>query len=102
MSLFKRLRWSDPQSEIEQDGQRFAAMKGAPQVLLGMSQLSDDEIQRVNETLDGLAGKGYRTLAVGRKQGDEPLQLLGLIPLYDPPREDSRQVTLICGTTASK
>jgi H+-transporting ATPase len=31
-------------------------------------------------------------LAVGRRQYDEPLELLGLIPLYDPPREDSRQV----------
>jgi H+-transporting ATPase len=39
-----------------------------------------------------LASKGYRTLAVGRKQADQPLELLGLIPLYDPPREDSKVV----------
>jgi H+-transporting ATPase len=80
------------EADIEKDGQRFVAMKGAAQVLLGMSDLSDDEAQHLNETVDTLAAKGYRTLAVGRKQGDAPLQLLGLIPLYDPPRDDSHQV----------
>ena len=31
-------------------------------------------------------------MAVGRQDGDEPLTLLGLIPLYDPPRDDSKLV----------
>jgi H+-transporting ATPase len=77
---------------IEKNGERFEAMKGAAQVLLGMTQLSDDEVHSINQTVDVLAAKGYRTLAVGRKQGDAPLELLGLIPLYDPPRDDSKQV----------
>jgi len=80
------------EAEIEKGEERFVAVKGAAQVLLGMTQLSDDEIQHLHQTVDQLAGKGYRTLAVGRKHGDAPLELLGLIPLYDPPREDSRQV----------
>ena len=80
------------EADIEKDDQRFTAIKGAAQVLMGMSELGDDDIRQLNETVDTLAGKGYRTLAVGRKQGDAPLQLLGLIPLYDPPREDSSQV----------
>jgi len=80
------------EAEIEKDGERFVAMKGAPQVLLDMTELSDAEMHDVNQKVDRLAEKGYRTLAVGRKCGDEPLQLLGLIPLYDPPREDSKQV----------
>ena len=57
-----------------------------------MTELSDEEMSTVNQKVDALAGKGYRTLAVGRKRGDAPLELLGLIPLYDPPREDSQQV----------
>ena len=80
------------EAEIEKGGERFVAVKGAAQVLLRMTQLSDDKIHNVNQTVDQLAGKGYRTLAVGRKRGDAPLELLGLIPLYDPPREDSREV----------
>jgi len=77
---------------IEKDGKRFVAMKGAAQVLLGMTDLSDEEMQIVNQKVDLLAGKGYRTLAVGRKHVDASLELLGLIPLYDPPREDSKEV----------
>ncbi len=80
------------EAEIEKGGERFVAMKGAAQVLLGMTQLSDDQTHSVNQTVDQLAAKGYRTLAVGRKTGGAPLDLLGLIPMYDPPRDDSKQV----------
>lgn len=80
------------EAEIEKRGERFVAIKGAGQILLGMAQLSDKQVHDINQTVDRLAGKGYRTLAVGRKRGDAPLELLGLIPLYDPPRADSRQV----------
>ncbi len=80
------------EAEIEKDGQRFVAMKGAPQVLLEMSDLGDDAAARLGQAVETLAGKGYRTLAVGRKEGEAPVKLLGLIPLYDPPRDDSSQV----------
>jgi H+-transporting ATPase len=80
------------EAEIEKEGELFVAMKGAPQILLEMTQLSDEEAYSVNQTVDQLASKGYRTLAVGRKYGDAPLDLVGLIPLSDPPREDSKQV----------
>jgi H+-transporting ATPase len=80
------------EAEIEKGAEHFVAIKGAAQVLLGMTRLSDEEVHRVNQTVDQLAGKGYRTLAVGRRHGDAPLELMGLIPLYDPPREDSKQV----------
>lgn len=80
------------EAEIEKDGERFVAVKGAAQVLLNMTELSDEERKIINEKVDHLAGKGYRTLAVGRKRGDTPLELIGLIPLYDPPREDASQV----------
>jgi H+-transporting ATPase len=80
------------EARIEKGEERFVAMKGAAQVLLEMAQLSDDDAQQIDHTVDQLAAKGYRTLAVGRRRGDAPLELLGLIPLYDPPREDSKQV----------
>ena len=80
------------EAEIEKGGARFTSIKGAAQVLLEMCELDDDAVKHINDTLDQLAAKGHRTLAVGRKQGEAPLQLLGLIPLYDPPRTDSREV----------
>jgi H+-transporting ATPase len=80
------------EAQIEKADQHFLAVKGAAQVLLAMTQLSDDEAARAREHVSALAAKGYRTLAVGRREGDAPLDLLGLIPLYDPPREDSKQI----------
>ncbi len=80
------------EAEVERDGERFVAVKGAAQVLLGMTQLSDKEARTINLTVDQLASKGYRTLAVSRKRDGAPMDLLGLIPLYDPPRDDSKQV----------
>ncbi|MGW8248330.1 MAG: plasma-membrane proton-efflux P-type ATPase [Acidiferrobacterales bacterium] len=80
------------EAEIEKDSDRFVAVKGAAQVLLDMTELDDEAAHHINQTVDQFAAKGYRTLAVGRRQGDAPLELLGLIPLYDPPRDDSKQV----------
>jgi H+-transporting ATPase len=80
------------EADIERDGTRFQAVKGAAQVLMEMAGLEENAARKLNETVEALASKGYRTLAVGRRQGEAPLQLLGLIPLYDPPREDSKKV----------
>jgi len=78
--------------EIEGNGEPFVAIKGAAQVLIDMAELPDDQSQNVRQLVDQLASKGYRTLAVGRKTGNAPAALIGLIPLHDPPRVDSRQV----------
>ncbi len=80
------------EATVEADGERFVAVKGAPQVLIGMAKLDEAKTHDLGKTVDELAGQGYRTLAVGRKHAGEPLELIGLIPLYDPPREDSKEV----------
>ena len=65
--------------------------KGAPQVLLKLSQMSGETAKDVEEQVDRLASEGYRTLAVGVQDG-ERLDLIGLVPLFDPPRDDSKEV----------
>jgi len=80
------------EAQVEKGAESFVAVKGAAQVLLGMTQLPDDRVQEIRKAVDELASKGYRTLAVGRRKGRAPLELVGLIPLYDPPREDSKRV----------
>ncbi|WP_297526712.1 plasma-membrane proton-efflux P-type ATPase [Thiohalobacter sp.] len=82
---------------VEADGRRFVAIKGAPQVLLSMAELDEDREQDLLKYVDLFASKGYRTLAVGRRPADDgnsgsAVELIGLIPLFDPPRDDSRQV----------
>ena len=80
------------EANIEKHSERFVAIKGAAQVLLEMADIAEEQALLLNNSVDSLAAKGYRTLAVGRREGDAPLVILGLIPLYDPPREDSREV----------
>ncbi len=77
---------------IEDDGDHFRVMKGAAQVLLGLAELPDNESIAITHSIDLLASKGYRTLAVARQAGDGKLDLIGLIPLIDPPRDDSAAV----------
>jgi len=80
------------EAEVKHEGHRFHAVKGAAQVIVEMAGLNEEQARQLNEAVDRLASKGYRTLAVGRKQGGTPLELIGLIPLYDPPREESQAV----------
>ena len=35
------------------------------------------------------ARRGFRSLGVAVKKDDEPWELLGMFPMFDPPREDT-------------
>jgi H+-transporting ATPase len=64
--------------------------KGAPQVILAMANPDSAVAARAQAAIDALAAKGYRTLGVARRNDDAAnWQFLGLLPLYDPPREDA-------------
>jgi len=80
------------EATVTGNGKSFVVKKGAPQVLLDMADLDEARTADISRRVDELAAKGYRTIAVGRQWPGQALELLGLIPLYDPPREDSRAV----------
>ncbi len=71
------------------DGEPFTVTKGAPQIVLALSEAPDAIKAQMQHKVDELAAGGYRTLAVARRDGDQPWRLLGLLPLHDPPREDA-------------
>ncbi len=79
-------------AEIRHGEESFIACKGAAQVIIQLSELSDEQAQEIQQIVDQLASRGYRTLAVARKSGDAAAEMIGLIPLYDPPRKDSREI----------
>jgi H+-transporting ATPase len=64
--------------------------KGAPQVIIDLSDMDEQAKKRAESEVDGFAGKGFRALGVARKEG-ESWKFLGLLSLYDPPREDSAE-----------
>ncbi len=77
------------EAEIEFDGEPFCVTKGAPQVILDLAAPDDITRLGINSKVDALAEKGYRTLGVARKERNGKWRFLGLLPLFDPPRDDS-------------
>jgi len=69
----------------------FTVTKGAPQIIMDMSGLEPESRARAEKIVNDLAAKGYRTLGVARSDGKESWQFLGILPLFDPPREDSAE-----------
>jgi H+-transporting ATPase len=67
----------------------FKVTKGAPQVVLSLCKPARELEKKTNLKVDEFAGQGYRTLGVARSNGSGSWRFLGLIPLFDPPREDS-------------
>jgi len=68
---------------------RFAVTKGAPQVILDLCQPDNANRTRIERQVDDFAQRGYRTLGVARAEDGEHWRFLGLLPLYDPPRDDA-------------
>jgi len=78
------------EAEVEDpQGRRFHAAKGAPQVILALADPDQDVRRKVEAVVDDFAARGYRTLAVARRDADGRWRFLGLLPLFDPPRDDS-------------
>ena len=79
------------EAEIEGPGGSFTVSKGAVQVILDLASPGEPVRRGVEEAVNGFAARGFRSLGVARRKGDGPWQVLGVIPLFDPVREDSRQ-----------
>jgi len=72
------------------DGDTFLVTKGAPQVIMEMAKLDDADLERAKKVVNDFAVQGYRALGVGmKKEGDQEWTFLGILSLFDPPREDS-------------
>ena len=71
------------------DGSVFKVTKGAPQVILGLAADADAASAAVGKAVDAFAARGFRALGVARADGDGPWRLLGVLPLFDPPRDDA-------------
>ena len=72
------------------DGKVFKVTKGAPQVILALSANAGQVKPAVDKAVNDFAARGFRALGVARADGDGKWQLLGVLPLFDPPREDAK------------
>ena len=73
------------------DHHQLKVAKGAPQMILELTGKSDRLDTDIDKHINDFAGKGYRALGVAMSNSEDRWKYVGLIPLYDPPREDSSQ-----------
>ncbi|MEM8569851.1 MAG: plasma-membrane proton-efflux P-type ATPase [Pseudomonadota bacterium] len=73
------------------EGESIVVVKGAPQAIVDLSAPSPDIADRIAGIVADLAAKGSRALAVGRStDGGATWSVLGVLPMFDPPRDDSQ------------
>jgi H+-transporting ATPase len=101
-NAYKRISYTpfDPsikrtEAIIGVDAKRFKAVKGAAQVVISMCRgIDKEDMEKARRKIEEFSRKGYRTIAVARSEGDDlnHLKLIGLLPMADPPRPDSRSM----------
>ena len=82
-------------------GKVFKVTKGAPQVILALTnqagQAKGTDKKAVEKAVNDFAARGFRALGVARAEGDSQWQFVGVLPLFDPPREDARSTIATAG-----
>ncbi|KAJ6383142.1 hypothetical protein OIU77_031551 [Salix suchowensis] len=84
---------------IDSDGNWHRASKGAPEQIITLCNCKEDVKKKVHSVIDKFAERGLRSLGVAKQEVPEkskdaagaPWQLVGLLPLFDPPRHDSAE-----------
>jgi len=73
------------------DGTTFTVSKGAPQVIVELTSPPPEVRVQIDAAVEEFASRGFRSLGVARTDGEGTWRILGIIPLFDPPRDDSRE-----------
>jgi len=79
------------EATIKAQGQAdFKVTKGAPQVILVLAANAASIKSKVEQVVNDFAARGFRSLGVARTNGQGQWQFVGIIPLSDPLRDDSK------------
>jgi H+-transporting ATPase len=72
------------------DGRTFKVTKGAVQIILGLAANRPQVEPEIEKATNEFAIRGFRSLGVARTDEQDRWQFVGVLPLFDPPREDSK------------
>ncbi|KAI1101494.1 plasma-membrane proton-e [Jackrogersella minutella] len=81
-------------TECHLGNDRYVCAKGAPRAIVNLANVSDEVRNMYNQKAREFAQRGFRSLGVAYKKNDGPWVLLGLLSMFDPPREDTAQTIL--------
>lgn len=86
----------------DKHGNRIVAAKGAPEAILQVSNLSNEEKEKVRGLITSFGREGYRVLGVAKStfegtefpkiQQDFSFEFMGLVVFYDPPKKGIQEV----------
>lgn len=72
-------------------GKELKVAKGAPQIINKLATGKEEFTPEIDKIVVDFAKNGYRALGAARTDSSGKWQYVGLIPLFDPPREDSAE-----------
>ncbi|WP_243366934.1 plasma-membrane proton-efflux P-type ATPase [Fundidesulfovibrio soli] len=72
------------------DGKEFRTTKGSAQVIMALSINAGQVEPAVEKAVNEFAARGFRSLGVARDDGGGAWRFLGVLPLFDPPREEAK------------
>jgi len=73
------------------DNVQIKVTKGAPQVISGLSKELKQTCNEIDEDVLAFAKNGYRALGVAVADKEGTWRFVGLLALFDPPRDDSAE-----------
>lgn len=73
------------------EGVKYTCTKGAPKAVLQLTKTNPKTAELYNKKAQEFARRGFRSLGVAVQKEGEDWQLLGMLPMFDPPREDTAQ-----------
>ncbi len=71
---------------------RLRVIKGAVNVIASLCGIEGERFRPLEDSVEGFASKGFRTLAVAAAEEGQSPQLVGLVAMHDPLRPDSKEL----------
>ncbi|KZF24435.1 plasma-membrane proton-e [Xylona heveae TC161] len=76
------------------NGDTYTCAKGAPKAVLNLTDCSAETEALFRDKATEFARRGFRSLGVAYQKNNEGWILLGMLSMFDPPREDTAQTIL--------
>jgi H+-transporting ATPase len=83
------------EAAVEMEGRHFTVVKGAAQIVMSLCRgMGQKTREQANGTIEEFSRGGFRTIAVARSDGEGQVdfKFVGLLPMADPPRPESKSM----------